>query len=245
MGFGIVVAVQCAFLVFYQDVLSSSFAYRAERASEAKQRSRVAEWAQRSLQMNPRQGYAAFFLGTTERDARTTEAARLFERALATMSHRAQPLSELAACEEKLGNLTSATSHLAEALAVQPLPPGGGTSWARLGRLLFTQERWSDGIACFRSAIADSSQSYFLFDGLRAGYQRLAVRDMAVAATFALMESPPQVPRACEQIRSLWQFPDQRPAVRAALLELEDSLRPDDPKRIAITNLRISLGIPR
>lgn len=234
---------QLVFLFAYQTILAEHCARRAQQAEAAKRPPLAGQWAQRSLAMNPRQGYAAFFLGVAEREqGRNAQAAAAFQRAVATMPHRAGPLSELAACEEKLGNVAAAADHLAEALAIEPLPADGGAPRARLGRLLFAQGHWADGVACFRAGVADSPQSRFLFDGLTVGYDRLRLPALAVASALALLESPQFAARACEHLLRFARDPASRPTIVALTQAVERGLRPDDPRRSAITNLVKSLA---
>lgn len=229
---------QLVFLFAYQTILAEYWARRAQQAEAAKRFPLAAQWAQRSLAMNPHQGYAAFFLGAAESEqGQTAQAAAAFQRALATMPHRAGPLSELAACEERLGNVAAAADHLAEALAIEPLPASGAASWARLGRLLFAQGRWADGVACFRSAIADMPQSRFLFDGLTAGYEHVRLPALAVASALALLESSPFASRACEHLLRLSRHPTQKATIVTLVQAIERGLRPDDPRRGAIASL--------
>jgi len=237
---------QLGLLCQFQTVLSEHYAYRAQQASAKGQFPTAAAWAQLSLTLNRHQGYAAYFFGLAEaRNGRATQAMQLFRRALRTMPHRAQPLSDLSTCEEKAGNLTGGLASLAEALSIEPLPPDGGTSSARLGRLLFAQNRWADGIARFRSVIPDFPQSRFPFDGLEAGYERVGAWDLAVASAFALLGSPQRSSRACERLLQLSQIAEQRPVILAGLQEIERTLRPNDPRRDAIQNVLKNIAAER
>jgi len=248
IAFLVAVGVVCQFVYLFvaQTVLAEYCAYRAQQASAAGRVPVSAEWARRSLALNPHQGYAAYFEGLAERaEGRTTPAAADFRRALETMPHRAQPLSELAVCEETSGDVKTAAVLLFEALAIEPLPPNGGASAARLGRLFLARRDWADGIARFRSVIPDSPHSRFLFDGLGLGYERLEAWDVAVASAFVLLGSPQLASRACERLLRVSNFPGQRPTVLLALQEFARGLRPDDPRRAAVTNLLQTLAAER
>jgi len=235
----VAVVCQIAFLSAYQTILAEHYAWRAQNAAAAKKPQYASAWAKRSLAVNPHQGYAAFFAGLTQSGKdQTTATAQVFQRALRTMAHRAQPLRELASCEEKSGDHAEAARHLAEALAIEPIPTGNpATPRAELGRLLFGLGRWADGIVQFRMAAADAPASRVGFDGLAVGYQHFGALEPAVASAFALLGSPQHVARASTHLSRLWASAAQKPLIVAVLKEMQSALQAADPRRSTIEDL--------
>lgn len=232
-------ACQFAFLVAFQGVLAEHYTRRAQNAVAARKPGDAAVWARRALDLNPHAGYAAYFLGASEAEAgRHAEAGESFRRALRTMGHRAQALRELAACEEKTGDRTVAAKHLAEALAIEPLPSGGPVApRATLGRLLFGLGRWADGMAQFGVACADAPASRVPFDGLTVGYEHFGVMDAAAVSAFALLASPPQAARAGDHLLRLSADAAQKPRIVSMLKEIQLALPVSDPRRTVADSL--------
>jgi len=232
-------ACQFAFLVVYQSVLAEHYTRRAQDAVAARKPSDAAVWARRALSLNPHAGYAAYFLGGSEAEAgRHAEASESFRRALRTMGHRAQALRDLATCEEKTGDHTMAAKHLAEALAIEPLPSGGPVvPRATLGRLLFGLRRWADGMAQFGVARADAPASRVPFDGLTVGYEHFGALDAAAASAFALLASPPQAVRAGDHLLRLSADAAQKPRIVSVLKEIQPALPVSDPRRTVADSL--------
>jgi tetratricopeptide (TPR) repeat protein len=230
-------ACQWVFLFAYQGVLAEHYARRAQNADALKKAQDVAAWARRSLDLNPHQGYAAFFAGVASREqGRTEEASRWFWLALRTMGHRAQALRELAECEKKTDDGSAAAKHLEEALAIEPMPPGGPAVRAERGQLLFGLGRWADGVAQFRLAVADAPASRLAFDGLTVGYQCFGALEPAVASAFALLGSPPFAARAGLHLTRLASLPAQKVLIITALKEMQSTLPPADPRHTNIEN---------
>ncbi len=242
LRWGVVTAVilgaQVLGLAAFQGVLAEHCAWRAQRSYDSGRIGPSVDWARRALRLNPRQGYAHLFLGIVQRETgRTDEARRSFLSALNTMPHRAEPLKELALCEEKTDNTTSAAGLLREALMVAPRPPEVGTLAARLGRLSFLQGRFAEGMARFRSALAESPRSRFLFDGMELGYEQLGADDLAVAAALALSSSPQYAARGCERLLRLAQSPAQRSFILATVQTLAQDVPSTSPQREALEKL--------
>jgi len=187
--------------------------------------------------MNRHVGYATFFraISLSEQN-RPADASKDFQRALRTIAHRSQPLRELAACEEKTGNRAAAAQHLAEALAIEPVSPSGApTPRAELGRLLLGLNRWADGTAQFRAAVADAPASRVPFDGLATAYEYFGIPEPAVAAAFALLGSPKLATRACEHLARLSaSFASQKPFIIASLRQTQNTMPAPHP---AVDNL--------
>ncbi|MCX8038566.1 MAG: hypothetical protein N3D11_16235 [Candidatus Sumerlaeia bacterium] len=216
---------QALVLAAFRGILADHCAWRSQRSYETGRIGPSVDWARRALHLNARQGYAHLFLGIVQREAgRVDEARQSFQSALRAMPHRADPLKELALCEEKAENTTTAAVLLGEALAVAPRPPDVGTLAARLGRLLFLQGRFAEGMARFRAALAESPRSRFLFDGMELGYEHFGAEDLAVAAALALSSSPQYAARGCERLLRLTQSPAQRPFILSTVQTLAQSL---------------------
>jgi len=238
IGVAIAVALiaDAVFLFAYKNVLAEHYARRAKDAIALRRYDAARLAALRSLALNPDQGYAAYFLGIAEAEkGRNEKAAKAFRRAAATMAHRAALLRRLGRCEEKAGRTEQAAEHLAEALAAAPLEPAGGAEpRARLGRLLFAQGRWAEGLACFRSIPETAPGALFGFDGLAFGYEHLGAPDMAVASALALLGSEKLAPRGCDHLVRLARDPQERALIASALRAVAGRLAPGDPKRAEI-----------
>ena len=243
MATAIGVVCQLVFLFAHQAVLAEHYVRRAQKAVASGKSQDAAVWARRSLELNPHEGYAAFFAGlAAQEQGHVAQAIEWFQRALRTMAHRSQPLRELAACEEKQGDRAAAARHLVEALAIEPTPSGGPVAQrAQLGRHLFGLGRWADGIVQFRMAIADARASRVGFDGLAVGYQYLGALDSAVAAAFALLGSPQYAPKASAHLSRLATSAVQKPLIVAGLKEMHSVLQAEDPRRAVMENLLKSI----
>jgi tetratricopeptide (TPR) repeat protein len=233
---------QVLFLAAWRGVLAEHYARRAQEELNRGRLATAAALADRSLALNPRQGYAAYYKGralnemarASKDPSRFQQADSLLQLAARTMPHRAEALRQLALVEEQRRDNKAAAAHLAEALAIEPMPPGPGgpAEWrARLGRLLLNDGRWVEGFAQFRTAVADAPDSRLYFDGLTLAYEHFAAPDLATASALALLRSArhagPILERALEHLKRLSARPAEKQFILTTLRAIRSAPQTD------------------
>lgn len=218
IALAVALACQVAFLLAYRAILGESYVRRARHSYSKGDFAAAGKWARAAATLNPSQGYAAFFEGlVARRKADDRRAADRLRQSLRTIAHRAPALRELGACEEKIGRPRAAIAYLAEALAIEPLATDAPSARARLGRLLLAERHLADAAAQFRSAVADSPQSRYIFDGLAVAWGLLGADQVAAVCAAVLLVSTRYVEAGCRHALRLGAKPPMRDLMVAVL----------------------------